>query len=232
MPSPPPRHLLDLFFPFLLVFPIYRFTNLSFLSSSPLHFPPLANLSGGGGALLTNHRRGGTHFNFHLVFRLIALTSLKSSFSVRRSFVILSILHFSLLLFVWVRFFFPPPYLSRSLSEDLKGSSLESTECLGFFWFFIPVTETCWSVLIQNERVGHFYLFRSDSGEPLWACKPEDWGWGVVVKKWHTIHSVCDNISFPDAKNIFISILGELGERSLAGISEEKQTNNSASVSC
>lgn len=26
-------------------------------------------------------------------------------------------------------------------------------------WFFILVTETCWSLLIQNERVGHFFAF-------------------------------------------------------------------------
>lgn len=133
----------------------------------------------------------------------------------------------SLLLFVRV-----PSYLSRSLSEDLKRLSIGECRVSGL-WFFIPVTETCWNLLIQNERVGLFFFLpiKGDSMESRLACKPEK----IRKDPLYLFLFAVILFLFPNdsSEEYFYLNCRRCHCRSLAFISDEKeQSHISVSVSC
>lgn len=117
-------------------------------------------------------------FQFSPRFRLITLTSLRLPLS---GALIRYPLHFtpfylSLSLSVCVCLPFSPLFsLSLSVPLIVRGFKRLSIweQRVSELWFFIPVTETCWSLLIQNERVRRFCLFKGGSWKPRRACKAE-----------------------------------------------------------
>jgi len=111
-------------------------------------------------------------------FQTYHIDIIKAPLSAAHSFVILSILHLSISVSVGLSLSPLSPYLSRSLSADLKGPLFESGECLGF-GFHPSDRNLLEPLLIHNERVGHFFIYlivlpffiQGDGSEQGWACE-------------------------------------------------------------
>lgn len=115
-------------------------------------------------------------FQFSPRFRLITLTSLRLPLS---SALIRYPLHFtpfyrslSLCVSLSVARLALSPFLSFSLSEDLKGSLFESGECLGF-GFISQWQKPVGIYLFRNERFAQFCLFKGDDKQRCWAHESE-----------------------------------------------------------
>lgn len=114
-------------------------------------------------------------FQFSPRFSLITLTSLRLPLS---SALIRYPLHFTPFYLSFPLFvspflsLYPLSFSVLLIVRGFKRLSIWEWWVSGL-WVFIPMTETCWRLLIQNERFAHFFLFKGDDKEWCLAHKSE-----------------------------------------------------------